>query len=256
VVWLLPVRALLGWQLGMGDPAQARAGDLDPSFGTDGNVATEFSGHDAASALVVQGDKLVAAGGTRSSRAAGGPGAFALARYNADGSLDPSFGTGGKVTTDFGGTASARALVVQGDRLVAAGSVFLGAGVVIALARYNADGGLDPSFGTGGKVTTDFGVGSGEARALVVHGDKLVAAGFTRTVGIFTGTRGDFALARYHANGSLDSSFGTGGKVATGFTGQESGASALVVQGDKLVAAGFTDSGTSSRFALARYRGH
>ncbi|GJQ59120.1 MAG: hypothetical protein D8M57_04865 [Candidatus Scalindua sp. AMX11] len=207
-------------------------GSLDPSFGTGGKVTTDFNDVDIATALAVQADgKLVAAGLTGAK--------FALARYTPDGSLDPSFGTGGKVTTDFGSLDEASALVVQADsKLVAAGRT----GAKFALARYTPDGSLDPSFGTGGRVTTDFGTSLDQSNALVVQADgKLVAAGRTDA---------NFALARYFLDGSLDPSFGTGGKVTTDFGGGPQEARALVVQADgKLVAAGFV----GGRFALARY---
>src|SRR5207247_587941 len=99
--------------------------------------------------------------------------------------------------------------------------------VDFALTRYNADGSLDPSFGQGGRATTDFG-GSDVANSLVMQPDgKLVAAGFTYNN--FSAWTEDFALARYNADGSLDHSFGQGGKVTTDFGGRES-ASSLVVQ--------------------------
>jgi len=141
---------------------------------------------------VVQADgKLVAAGFT----ATDSGGDFALARYRRDGTLDPSFGTGGKVTTDFaGGADGAAALVVQTDgKLVAAGSATSGTGLDVALARYRHDGSPDPTFGTGGKVTADFAGGEDRAEALVVRDGKLVAAGST-----ITASGGQkFALARY-----------------------------------------------------------
>src|SRR5262245_31599334 len=74
------------------------------------------------------------------------------------GTLDPSFGTGGKVTTDFGGSEGVSSLALQPDgKIVAAGGASINGSSVFALARYNSDGALDASFGTGGKVTTDFG---------------------------------------------------------------------------------------------------
>ena len=120
-----------------------------------------------------------------------------------------------------------------------------------------ASGDLDPTFGTGGKVTTDFNGNDDEAHGLVIQADgKLVAAGFAKT------SRGeDFALARYNPNGTLDTTFGTGGKVTTDFNGGDDQAFALVLQGDgKLVAAGTTKAGftynrTGEDFALARYLG-
>jgi len=120
---------------------------------------------------------------------------FALARYNPDGTLDTSFGTSGTTTTDFGGNPydqdQANALVVLGDgRLVAAGMTGSPTGATdFALARYNLNGTLDPSFGDGGKVTTDISYFTDGAFALAVQADgRLVAAGFADL---------DFAVARY-----------------------------------------------------------
>jgi uncharacterized delta-60 repeat protein len=252
VLRLLPAAVLLASQVAVAAPAQAKAGDLDGTFGTGGKVTTDFGGPvDGARALAVQADgKLVAAG-----YAFGMNTDFALARYNSDGTLDTSFGTGGKVTTDFGAgyDEGAYALAAQADgKLLAAGQAVGTASLDFALARYNPDGTLDPSFGTGGKVTTDF---AGEffssndlATALAVQADgRLVAAGFTDT--------GLFALARYNSDGSLDSTFGTGGQVTTRIA-DFARAFALAVQPDgKLVAAGWAagPSTGSYDFALARY---
>jgi uncharacterized delta-60 repeat protein len=227
-------------------------GSLDTSFGTGGQVVTDVDGTDRASALALQGGKLVA-GGLSFSATAGTNGDFGLVRYNPDGTLDTSFGAGGKVTTDFVGfTDWAFALAVQGGKLVAAGRAGFEGNDDFGLVRYNADGSLDPSFGAGGKVTTDFARAGGsfdEARALVVQGSKLVAAG---NVGPFF----DFGLARYKADGTLDRSFGSGGKVTTNFAGQTDEAFGLAVQADgRLVAAGFMLSEFGEMdFALARYR--
>src|SRR6266540_2276075 len=182
VARLLPIGTLLAWQLAMAGPAQAKAGDLDPSFGIGGKVTTDFfGGLDEPSGLVALADgSLVAAGFANE----GPPRDFALARYTPNGTLDPSFGTGGKVTTDFYGFTdhAQTGLVVQPDgKLVAAGAsftFFTGGNYDFALARYNPDGTLDQSFGTGGVVTTDFASGFDRVEALVVQpDDKLVAAG-------------------------------------------------------------------------------
>src|SRR5437870_4521249 len=164
------------------------------------------------------------------------------------GDLDATFGTGGRVLTDFGGGAGARALALQADgRIVVAGRSRVAVGDDFALARYNPNGSLDSSFGSGGRVLTDFGLDD-EARAVVLQADGkiVVAGGFG---GAF------FALARYNADGTLDPSFGSEGRVFTNFGGRD-GARALALQADgKIVATGFasSDFGTRRRFALARY---
>src|SRR6266540_155863 len=176
-------------------------GDLDPTFGAGGKVTTVFGGDSRAYVLVLQPNgKLVAAGV--------GPNGFALARYNPDGSLDTSFGAGGKVTTPIG---AANALVLQPDgKLVAAGSNNISPSDFV-LVRYNPNGSLDTSFGGDGKVTTAIGFGA-RAFALALQPDgKLVAAGMG-----WTGSTGfESALVRYNPDGSLDTSFGAGGKVTT-----------------------------------------
>src|SRR5262249_33831932 len=135
-----------------------------------------------ANALVVQPDgKIVVAGGSAYASGENDTTSdyFALVRYRANGSLDPRFGKRGIVTTPFGtGDGRAFAVVLQRDgKLVAAGESDPGG---VALVRYNPDGSLDRSFGSGGKVQTIIGDYSySDARALVLQPDgKLVAAGY------------------------------------------------------------------------------
>ncbi|WP_351234945.1 calcium-binding protein [Streptomyces sp. NPDC002133] len=230
--------------------ALAAPGDLDPTFGTDGKVTTDFGGNsDLAFAVAVQADgRIVTAGES----GLGGIGDFALARYNTDGSLDTTFGTDGRVTTDFAGNDGAFAVAVQADgRIVAAGESFSGVTFPdFALARYNTDGSLDTTFGTDGKVTTDFTGNIDDAFAVAVQADgRIIAAG--RSV---SGFSNNFALARYNTDGSLDTTFDTDGKVTTSFGGNSDLAFAVAVQADgRIVAAGESFSGVSNDFALARY---
>jgi uncharacterized delta-60 repeat protein len=182
-----------------------------------------------------------------------GPGDFLLARYLPDGSLDTTSGTGGRAITDFGGNDGASALVLQPDgKLVAAGTAHAGSfSGDFGLARYDPDGNLDPAFGTGGKVTTDFFFGSADsANALVLQPDgRLLAAGFA-----LSSPSGppQFGLARCNPDGSLDASFGSFGTVTTDF-GVDAFANALVLQPDgRLVAAGGASGASGIGFAFAR----
>src|SRR5213079_2729983 len=127
----------------------------------------------------------------------------ALVRYNANGTLDASFGTGGKVTKAVRTSdATPYAVAIQADgKLVVAGETNNGINYDVALVRYNANGTLDATFGTGGKVRTAVGANDEAAYALAIQADrKLVAAGATN-VG---NNNYDFALVRYNANGTLD----------------------------------------------------
>jgi uncharacterized delta-60 repeat protein len=227
-------------------------GALDTFTSQAGLVVSPLgSGDDAANALVLQTSqnqrKPVVAGSSWN----GSDDDFALARFNGDGSLDLSFGTGGSVTTPIGaGDDEAHALAVQRDRkLVVAGSSWNGTDNDFALVRYLPDGSPDPAFDGDGRVTTPFGSGDDVVYAVVVQKDgKLVAAGSSRN-----GSQDDFALARYNPDGSLDASFGIGGKVTTAI-GSGGVARALVVQKDgKLVVAGGASNGANDDFALVRY---
>ncbi|MGI8788174.1 MAG: FG-GAP-like repeat-containing protein [Pyrinomonadaceae bacterium] len=226
-------------------------GTLDTTFGTSGKVITPIgSRDDFASGVVIQTDgKIVAAGAAEISPFSGD---FALARYNADGTLDSTFGTGGKVTTPIGNAddfASAVALQTDG-KIVVACSASDGVTDDFALARYNANGTLDTTVGTGGKVTTPIGNADDFASAIAIQTDgKIVAAGYTNN-----GANADFALVRYAVNGTLDTTFGTGGKVTTLIGSSDDFLNAAAIQSNgKIVAAGYTNNGTNNDFALVRY---
>jgi uncharacterized delta-60 repeat protein len=236
----------------------AAAGDLDPTFDGDGKVITDFGGSELAGGVAVQTDgKIVAVGTTQDPVTYATD--FALARYNANGSLDPAFGSGGRVRTDFGGTDDRGfAVAIQADgKIVVAGWAFvpnLTYYTDVALARYNPDGSLDSSFGSGGKVVTNL-QRTDFARGLAIQPDgKIVAVGGTRTAP--TGFVYDFAVVRYNSDGSLDTTFGGSGYVVTPFSSSHDVAEGVVIQADgKIVAAGVADAGApeTARHALARY---
>jgi uncharacterized delta-60 repeat protein len=227
--------------------------DTDTQFGTAGKVRTDFGGDEVANALVIQADGKIVAAGHKGR-------AFALARYTRDGELDASFGTAGRVVTDFGVARKcmepfcrhgAAAVSIQGDgKIVAAG----GKGSEFALARYLPDGRLDRAFGRGGQVVTDVGARPNRFQADWQRGAKALAILPDGKIIVAGAGPGEFALARYTPNGRLDGSFGRGGLVFTGFqvfqAGAEDYAEALAVQTDgKIVAAGRS----FTLFALARY---
>jgi uncharacterized delta-60 repeat protein len=136
-----------------------------------------------AHAVTIQSDgKIVAAGAAASGTAASVLFNFALARYNSNGTLDLTFGTSGKVTTDFAGASdTANDVAVQLDgKIIAVGQATINGLTdgAFGLACYNVDGTLDATFGTGGKVTTNFGPGPDQIGQLVLQQDgKILAAG-------------------------------------------------------------------------------
>ena len=238
-------------------------GSLDSSFGDGGKVTTAFDGdwngeispmsESEAYAIAIQSDGMIVAGGYVD----GIPAHFALARYKSNGKLDKSFGAGGKVTTSFSNfSVTARSLAIQPDgKIVLAGYAGGQDGVDFALARYTSDGSLDSTFGASGKVTTDlFGQLDFAWAAALQPDGRIVLAGFS---GILGGPGGeeavDFALVRYNSDGSLDTSFGSGGKVVTDF-GNDEAINAVGIQRDgRIVAAGAAGFDDTSDFALARY---
>src|SRR5262249_49323502 len=172
-------------------------GLVDPSFGGGSSfVSTDFGGRDTPYALAIQKDgKIVLAGETEVSTNDD----FALARYRKDGSLDRSFGSGGLVTTDFGGRETGYAVAVQTDgKIVAGGSAAFTGHQDFALARYQKNGKLDHSFDSEGEVTTSADGGYFDGLSIQKDG-KIIAAGGAQ------GPVGDrFTLARYGKKGTLD----------------------------------------------------
>src|SRR4030095_7517656 len=184
----------------------------------------------------------------------------ALARYDSGGPLDATFDGDGKVVSNFGSTSeSARAVALQPDgRIVVAGtsssreraSDFL-------VARYNADGALDTSFGTGCKTLRDFSTPVDVTVAVALQPDgKIVVVGGTRQLGSRTTIPYDLALARFNPDGSVDTTFGTGGRVVDVVAGTDDLAYGVALQSDgKIVAAGarLDLAGFSTDMVLARY---
>lgn len=234
-----------------------QAGDLDKSFGGDGIVSTQFGTftYDDAYSVNIQLDgKIVVAG--NSDTPFTNINSFAVARYNDDGSLDNSFGTGGLSTADFGqGSVYAYSSAIQLDgKIVLAGTIFTnGSQGEIALIRFASNGKVDSSFGVNGKVTASLGeFNSANAVALLPDG-KIVVAGTTSQNSI-----SHFVVMRFNNDGTLDYSFSSDGKLSIAFqsspTSNFASAYSIALQPDgKIIVAGDSqDSIFSSVFAMAR----
>ncbi len=194
--------------------AAGPAGALDTTFGSGGVITTDIGDDSEAASIVLQPDGKFVVGGRTLPK--GKQTEFALARYNADGSLDGTFGTAGKVITgfttaagqDIGGDISALAMQSDG-KIVAVGGVDGKFGAV----RYDKSGRLDPSFGTGGKVVTPFGQFSVPYSVAVQTDGKIVVAG-TNSTHIGNGHYSfDSLLFRYNPDGTADQSFGDHGQA-------------------------------------------
>jgi len=221
-------------------------GSLDTTFSGDGLiVGSVVSG--AGRAVAIQADGKIVVGQEDDSD-------FLLFRYNSNGTLDPTFGSSGQVTTGIGPSSDVvYALAIQSDGRIVAAGYSLQATEDFALVRYNTDGSLDTSFGTDGKVTTPLAGGEDEARGVAIQADgKILLAGYTN----YGGGNHDFALVRYNTDGSLDASFGTGGKVMTSFGARIDDAFGIALQtDDRIVVAGSSNNGSTDDFAVTRYVG-
>lgn len=226
-------------------------GSLDTTFSLDG-IAT-IAGANYARAISIQGDGKIVVAGISDDTATQD---FWVARLNADGTLDPSFGGDGTVTMDFGGVSDHLAdLAIQDDgRLVVVGHSYQGSSRPLAIARLNSDGSLDTTFGSSGtgRVTTQIeqyddvtGVTLQADGKILVAGNRLIPGS-----GFFSPATYDWIVVRYNANGTLDSSFDGDGIVITDIDGAVDEGGDVVVQSDgKIVVAGIS----SANWALARY---
>jgi uncharacterized delta-60 repeat protein len=231
-------------------------GSLDTTFGQGGMVAGPVPNPYS---LLLQADgKLVMLGTNSGDTGGGGAGTagaeMEMARYNADGTLDTSFGSSGIVTNSslyeadagaiypIAGTANDRKIVVEGP----------GKSSGLELARYNPDGSLDTTFGNGGLAATP----AGHISSDQLNSQGVVIRPDGRIVVTSDGNHGTtLAVARCNIDGSLDSTFGSGGIVTTSIgIVSESYAVALQSNG-AIVVAGFSNNGTQDVFAVARYLG-
>jgi uncharacterized delta-60 repeat protein len=260
-------------------------GTLDPDFGAGGkaeaDVVRPIPSTETATGVAVQPDgKTVVVGPTDAGATVQTKGdlEFGVARYNADGTRDATFGVGGLdgnglVTTNFatnldgtGTDDSPAGVALQSDgKIVVAGTSGSGEGSAdndFAVARYNADGTLDESFGVGGadgngKLTTDFGGANGDTGGgVAIHGDpgspgfRIVVAGTEHVINQSTA----FAVAAYTGDGTPDATFDLDGRQTTDLV-SVAPASGVAIQPDGKVLVVGTDSAFSPSvdFALVRY---
>lgn len=179
-------------------------GTLDTTFGVNGYVVTGILTANYAQAIVVQSDNKVIVGGYADD---GGDTDFALVRYDTDGSLDATFGIAGKQTTNFDSQNDAvYSLVIQSDgKIIAGGYAEEGGTYNFALARYQTNGDIDTTFGLDGdgKVATSFGTGDWGTSIALQSDDKIIIGGYS----VIGSNRA--MIARYSADGVLDTTFGT-----------------------------------------------
>ncbi len=230
-------------------------GSLDTTFGTNqtGKVTTLVGyGNGRPSALALQWDGKIILGGYSQT----GTTNQCLVRYNSIGSIDTTFGNNGIVETTFYSTTNITSIKILNDGKILTGGSTLSnnnTNFNYTLARYTKNGILDTTFGTGGKVTTDFATKNDESYSMQIQSDgKIVLAGYANNG---SGNGGnEFGIARYNNNGTLDETFGTGGKVYTNFFNLNDSAYSIAIQSNgKIIACGVARFGSQDIYALARY---
>ena len=234
-------------------------GTLDSSFGNGGKVTTDYFGyHDYGYDLVVLDDGKILVSGAAQSRfdvPDMAPYGYhcAMVRYNPDGTLDSSFGTSGKVLTDISPvhvndsySSACNSIALRDDGSFVAAGGYLRDFLLIA---YEADGNLDTSFGIDGVVRTDFANGWDDGRAIWIQSDgKILVAGWATVY-----ANRDFALARYNPDGSLDTSFGTNGKVSVQLGGEDEAYGIALQPDGKILVAGGVNNAPPTGFAVLRF---
>jgi len=252
-------------------------GSLDTSFSTDGivtnNTVSGYVRYSVGGAVLQPDGKIVvgadAQPGNVNDLDNAGPRDFLVARYNSDGSLDMSFGSGGSAIANFTGAglsdSSVNSVVRQADgKILLVGYVTDRSGMFretdFAIARYNANGTLDLTYGTNGKVLTDFSNGYDIATSAVLQPDgKLLVVGHTATGSFFD--ESDIVVARYNPDGSIDTTFGNSGKAVIDITNYLDFGNSIALQADgKIVLAGSVDyfvqgASTPADIALVRLNG-
>ena len=193
------------------EPVGAQDGALDPSFGEGGIVVTDFGETvDRALGTAIQPDgRIIAVGMSGPSETEF---SIAVARYLSDGSLDPDFGSEGKVISNLTANGDlARRVVIQPDgKFVVAGCAEHYSGPRFVVVRYMPDGTMDPEFnGTGWRITSFTGPSQVNGLALLPDG-RILAIGSCASMPV-----NSFAAARYTTDGEPDPSFGIEGKVLT-----------------------------------------
>jgi uncharacterized delta-60 repeat protein len=221
-------------------------GELDESFGSHGRVAFSFHNLDAAKAVAIQSDgKIVAAGYEGSGNGVN----FLVARFDANGSLDPTFGFGGYNVVDFAGGADygwAMALAPD-QKIVVAGTAFDGVNNVYGIARFNTDGTLDNTFDGDGRRLwrLDEGLDHGATSVIVQSSGRIVAGGFVSS---------DFVLVRFTGTGTVDDTFGARGVARIDMGGNDYLNGLALGPNGTMYAAGARAIGGASDFAAAKYQ--
>ena len=207
----------------------AADGDLDPSFGDDGSVGMGRDSDLTRVALQPDG-RIVSAG-----EALGSDDSLHVVRVTAAGELDSSFGEGGYVSLTGEGSLEIGAVEVQPDGRILVAATDAGEAADAVVFRLMPNGSPDDSFSGDGVARFDFAGSRSESRDIALQPDGRIVV-----TGIGSGFE-DFVAARLTTDGGLDDSFSGDGRVQEDLGGQFENATAVVVQGTRIVVVGTTE---------------
>jgi uncharacterized delta-60 repeat protein len=249
-------------------------GTLDITFGTRGKVIQPIgSDDDKGHSLAIQPDGKILLGGSCYTskydfcfaRSRFNPNCrslilfdfksldFCIARFNSNGTLDTSFGSSGIVIQPIGSSDDiGYSLAIQSDgKILLGGYCYTGSYYDLCIARYNSNGTLDTTFGSSGKVIQPISSSYDDVYSLAIQPDgKILLGGFC-----YNGSNGDFCIARFNSNGTLDTSFGTNGKVTQPIGSSIDEGYSLAIQLDgKILLGGICSNGSNPDFCIARFQ--
>lgn len=225
-------------------------GDLETSFGTNGIVTLDGVNNDLEGRIALRSDgKILLSGNSNSSAAQGTYKQHCLMLVNPDGTLDTTFGTNGKIFTNFQVNNSQQIknlMLLSDNSILISGAIYTNnqAGNDGFVAKYNATGQLDSSFGTNGVSTVSFVNSNGflgmsdYINGMTIQNDnKIVVAGLTSGYQMSTKS----CVARFNSDGTIDTTFGSNGQLSFPIYGYEESALDVKTQSDgKIVVCGTT----------------
>jgi uncharacterized delta-60 repeat protein len=226
-------------------------GTLDTSFNSSGKVILSIgSSHEYGRSLAIQPDGKILLGGYCCN---GSNYDFFIARFNSDGTLDTSFNSSGKVIQSIGSFHDyGRSLAIQPDgKILLGGHCDSGSGLDFCIARFNSNGTLDTFFGSSGKVIQPIGSSDDKGQSLAIQPDgKILFGGYC-----LNGSNYDFCIARFNSNGTLDTSFGSSGKVIQPIGSSDDYGYSLAIQPDgKILLGGYCQGVIYHDLCIARFK--
>ncbi len=226
-------------------------GTIDSLFGNNGSAAVRATGGTNTEFLGLSSKGEIYGGGLTVNLEDPDSSKVFLAKYDSNCLLDTSFGVDGIFESESGINEKATSLYIQDDDKIVLGTRFVTAsGVDFGLLRLSEEGSLDASFGTNGRVATNFSEMDRATSVLVQEDGKIILSGSTKINSDF-----DYAIARYNSDGQLDISFGDNGKVVTDFGFNDFITTSTLQADGKLLCVGSSgDQQNPISFSLARYR--